>query len=126
MKTGKISQLWVQGLLMAAVIAVAVPMPEVALAQLSTTVDTSQQTVFNPVLKVLSFACYVIGGVLGVAGIMKFKQHSENPTNAPLSHGFSRVGAGAALLALPFLMGVFNQTARQTLSGTSTFTPFGF
>ena len=57
-------------------------------------------------MALLSYASYAIGGVLVVAGVMKFKHHAENPTNAPLAHGFARVGAGAALLALPFLMGL--------------------
>lgn len=125
MNRQKLTTLWIQALTLAVLAVVVMPMPE-ALAQLSSTVETSQSNVFNPILKLLSFACYIIGAVLAVAGILKFKQYSENAQTHPLSHGFARVGAGAALLALPFLMGVLNQTARTTLNGTSTFTPFGF
>lgn len=118
---------WMQGLLMAAVVAAALPIPDLAFAQLSSATTNSQSSVFQPIVQLLSFASYVIGGVLVVAGVMKFKHHAENPTQAPLQHGFSRVGAGAALLALPYLMGVANSTASSTFgSGTSSFTAFTF
>ena len=119
-------KIWMQGLLMAAVIATAVPMSGLAWADLQSSASTSQTSVFGPILQLLSYASYVIGGVLVVAGVMKFKHHAENPTNAPLAHGFARVGAGAALLALPFLMGLANSTATDTLQGTSSFQAFHF
>jgi len=119
-------KLWLHGLLMAAVVATALPLPDLAFAQLSSAAPLSQNNVFNPILQLLSYASYVIGGVLVIAGVMKFKHHAENPTNAPLAHGFSRVGAGAALLALPYLMGLANSTAQGTLTGQSHFNPFTF
>jgi len=115
-----------QGLLMSAVIATAVPLPDLAFAQLSTAAGTSQSQVFAPMLQILSYACYIIGGVLVVGGVMKLKHHSENATTTPLSHGFSRLGAGAGLLALPYLMGLANSTATNTLGTRSTFQPFTF
>lgn len=125
MNRERLTTLWAQALTLAILAAVIMPIPE-ALAQLDPTVEATRSNVFGPILKLLSFACYVIGGVLAVAGILKFKQYSENAQTHPLSHGFARIGAGAALLALPFLMGVLNQTARTTLNGTATFTEFGF
>ncbi len=126
MKKVNLKNLWVQGLLMAAVVAAAVPMPDVVFAQLSSAATTSQTSVFQPILQILSFASYVIGGVLVIGGVMKIKAHSEQQTQVPLSHGLSRLGAGSALLALPYLMGLANTTASQTMTSRSTFNAFTF
>lgn len=126
MKKENLTKLWVQGLLMAVVVAAALPIPDVAFAQLSSAASTSKDSVFGPILQLLSFAAYVIGGVLVIGGVMKCKHHTENPTNTPLSHGIARLGAGSALLALPYLMGLANQTASTTMQSTSTFHQFTF
>ena len=126
MKKANLMNLWTQGLLMAAVVAAALPVPDLAWAQLSGSVQQSQISVFNPLLTALSYGCYTIGGFLGIGGIMKLKAHSENPTNAPLAHGIGRVAAAAGFLALPSVMGVLNATSTTTLQGTSSFKPFTF
>ncbi len=126
MKKANLTNLWVQGLLMAAVIAAAAPISGDAFAQLSSSVTASRDSVFTPVLQLLSFACYVIGGVLVIGGVMKFKHHAENPTQGSMSHGFARTGAGAALLAMPSLMHVLNSTANNTLQGSGGLSTFTF
>jgi len=126
MKNEKIKNLWLQGLLMAAVVGTAIHVPDMAFAQLSTASTTSQNTVFTPILTLLSFACYVIGGVLVIGGVMKIKHHTENPTQTPMSHGFARAGAGATLLALPYLMGLASRTATDTMTTTTSFSKFTF
>jgi len=126
MKNVRLTNLWVQGLMMAAVVAAALPVPDIAWAQLSTSVANSQQQVFNPLLSALSYGCYTIGGFLGIAGIMKLRQHAENPTNAPLTHGIGRVAAAAGFLALPSVMGMLNSTSNTTLSGGANFRAFNF
>ena len=126
MKAENLKSTWMQGLLLAAVVAAALPIPDLAFAQLSASASTSQTSVFAPILQILSYASYVIGGVLVIGGVMKFKHHAENPSQTPLTHGFSRVGAGAALLALPYLMGLANSTANTTMTGTSTLKQFTF
>jgi hypothetical protein len=126
MEKVNLKSLWIQGLLMAVVIAAALPVPDLALAQLSATAQTSKTSVFAPILMLLSFAAYVIGGVLVISGIMKIKHHTENQTSTPLSHGIARLGAGSVLLALPYLMGLANQTASSTMQNTSTFQQFTF
>ena len=45
----------------------------------------------------------MIGILLGVLGILKIKDHVENPANAPLAHGAIRLAAGGGLLALPIV-----------------------
>ena len=51
----------------------------------------------------LSALSYMFGILLGVLGIMKIKDHVENPGNEPLKNGAIRLAAGGALLALPIV-----------------------
>lgn len=51
----------------------------------------------------LTALSYMFGILLGVLGIMKIKDHVENPGNAPLKDGAIRLAAGGALLALPII-----------------------
>jgi hypothetical protein len=126
MKNEKIKNMFLQGLLMATVLGTAIQIPDMAFAQLSTAANTSQNTVFTPILTLLSFASYVIGGILTIGGVMKVKAHTENAAQNPLQHAFGRVGAGATLLALPYLMGLASRTATETLTTTSSFQKFTF
>jgi hypothetical protein len=90
-----------QGLLMAATIAMALPMPDMVWAQnLNTSVTTVHQGLLN-MPNIIAGAFYIGGAAMIGAGSLKLKAHAENPTNAPLGHGLGRIGAGAALIALP-------------------------
>lgn len=51
----------------------------------------------------ISIVSYMAGLALGVLGVLKLKDHVENPSQTPLKDGAVRLGAGGALLALPFL-----------------------
>ena len=51
----------------------------------------------------LSAISYMFGIVLGVLGVMKIKDHVENPSQTPLKDGAIRLAAGGALFALPIL-----------------------
>jgi len=46
---------------------------------------------------------YLVGLLLGVLGVLKIKDHVENPTNAPLKDGAVRLAAGGALFAFPMV-----------------------
>lgn len=52
----------------------------------------------------LSFFAYLFGLVFAVAGILKLKEHVENPNQTPLKDGVIRFGVGGALFALPTLI----------------------
>lgn len=56
---------------------------------------------------------YLIAIILGVLGIMKIKDHVENPSQTPLKEGAIRLAAGGALFALPIIM----DAMMTTLSG---------
>ena len=58
----------------------------------------------------LSALSYLFGILLGVLGIMKIKDHVENPTNTPLKDGAIRLAAGGALFALPIIFEAMFET----------------
>jgi hypothetical protein len=46
---------------------------------------------------------YMFGILLGVLGILKVKDHVENPSQTPLKDGAIRLAAGGGLFALPIV-----------------------
>jgi len=46
---------------------------------------------------------YMLGILLGVLGILKIKEHVEQPTQTQLKDGAIRLGAGGGLFALPIV-----------------------
>jgi hypothetical protein len=46
---------------------------------------------------------YMMGLLLGVLGILKLKDHVENPSNTPMKDGAIRLAAGGALFGLPIV-----------------------
>ena len=63
----------------------------------------------------LSGLSYMMGMLLCVLGILKIKDHVENPGNAPLKDGAIRLAAGGGLFAIP----IISQAALNTI-GTDT------
>ncbi|MFK7838982.1 MAG: hypothetical protein AB8B83_01515 [Bdellovibrionales bacterium] len=51
----------------------------------------------------ISGLAYLFGTLIGVLGIMKIKDHVENPTQTPLKDGAVRLAAGGGLFALPII-----------------------
>ena len=45
----------------------------------------------------------MLGTLLGVLGVLKLKDHVENPSQTQLSHGVTRLAAGGALFAFPII-----------------------
>ncbi len=68
----------------------------------------------------LSALSYMFGILLGVLGIMKIKDHVENPGNEPLKNGAVRLAAGGALLALPIVFEAMFQTIGSDQTGATT------
>lgn len=61
----------------------------------------------------LAAVSYLFGVLLGVLGVMKIKDHVENPTQTPLKDGAIRLAAGGALFALPILFEAMFETIGQ-------------
>ncbi len=63
----------------------------------------------------ISAVSYLFGMLLMVLGVMKIKDHVENPTQEPLKNGAIRLAAGGGLFAIPIL----SEAALSTI-GTGT------
>ena len=58
----------------------------------------------------LTGLAYMFGILIGVLGILKIKDHVENPGQTPLKDGAVRLAAGGALFALPIVYEAMFQT----------------
>lgn len=72
----------------------------------------------------LSAVSYLFGLLLGVLGVMKIKDHVENPSQTPLKDGAIRLAAGGALFAIPMIyeagkntIGAGGVTSQASLTG---------
>ena len=53
---------------------------------------------------------YLFGILLAVLGVLKIKDHVENPTQTPLKDGAIRLCAGGLLFAIPILLEAMTET----------------
>ena len=90
-----------QSLLLAAVVAAALPLTGSAFAQNLTESVEQVHTGISQIPNIVAGLFYIGGAALIGAGALKLKTHAETPGQVPLGHGLGRIGAGAALIALP-------------------------
>ena len=57
----------------------------------------------NQLPSLISALSYLAGLTLGTLGVLKIKDHVENPTQTPLKEGAIRLATGGALLSLPII-----------------------
>ncbi len=62
----------------------------------------------------LTAIAYIMGVIFAVLGILKIKDHVENPSQTPLKEGAIRLAAGGALFTVPLIT-----EAMQDLVGSS-------
>jgi len=74
------------------------------------TIAKSITTSIQDLPGLLTALAYMFGILLGVLGVMKIKDHVENPTQTPLKDGAIRLAAGGALFALPMLFEAMFET----------------
>ena len=67
----------------------------------------------------LTGLAYMFGILLGVLGIMKIKDHVENPTQTPLKDAAIRLLCGGALFSLPIILEAMTNTVGSG-AGTSS------
>lgn len=65
----------------------------------------------------ISIVAYIAGLAMAVFGIMKIKEHVDNPGQVKLKDGIIRLGVGGALLALPFVLNVMTNTLSNGQAG---------
>ncbi len=58
----------------------------------------------------ISAVAYLFGVLLAVLGILKIKDHVENPSQTPLKDGVIRLVIGGFLFALPILLEAMTET----------------
>lgn len=78
------------------------------------------KTQIGSLTDLIGAASFIVGLVFGASGLLKFKQHSENPQGTPLSHAMVRLVVAGALIALPAVLG----TSVGTLFGADNNTDF--
>lgn len=62
----------------------------------------------------LTGVAYLLGLMLGVLGVLKVKDHVENPSQTPLKDGAIRMASGGALFALPIVYEAMQNTIGTT------------
>ncbi len=58
----------------------------------------------------LTAISYLMGLLFAVLGVLKIKDHVENPTQKPLKDGAIALAAGGALFALPIVLEAMRET----------------
>ena len=81
-----------------------------ATAQVSNVGDVAAglQAQVGDIADLVGAAAFLLGICLAIMGLLKFRQHSQNPNDpsARLSSAFTLVFVGAALVAVPTTLGV--------------------
>ena len=68
------------------------------------------ETSISGIPGLISGVSYMMGILLGVLGILKIKDHVENPSSAKLQEGAIRLAAGGGLFALPIVYEAMRNT----------------
>lgn len=71
----------------------------------------------------LSALAYMFGILLGVLGVMKIKDHVENPSQTPLKDGAIRLAAGGGLFALPIIYNAMQNTLNPSAEAQKVISP---
>lgn len=74
------------------------------------TIAANMTTSIQDLPGLLAALSYLFGILLGVLGVMKVKDHVENPTQTPLKDGAIRLAAGGGLFALPIMFEAMLET----------------
>lgn len=78
----------------------------------------NMETSISGIPGLISGVSYMMGILLGVLGILKIKDHVENPSQAPLQQGAIRLAAGGGLFALPIVYEAMQQTIGDNTGAT--------
>jgi len=82
----------------------------------NTIVDNMDNSISN-IPGLISGVAYMMGIMLGVLGILKIKDHVENPGQTKLQDGAIRLAAGGGLFALPIVYEAMRNTIGNDGSG---------
>ena len=79
----------------------------------------NMETSISGIPGLISGMSYMMGILLGVLGILKIKDHVENPGQTPLQHGAIRLAAGGGLFALPIVYEAMRSTIGTDTTGVA-------
>lgn len=65
---------------------------------------------FANLARLITGAAYIAGLGFALSALLKFKQHKDNPQQIPIGTPIALLFIGAALVFLPTILGVANQT----------------
>jgi intracellular multiplication protein IcmD len=74
------------------------------------TVATNLTSTFGNLAQLITAVSYVAGMGFGMASILKFKAHKDNPQQIPIGTPIALLFVAAALLFLPSLFGIAGET----------------
>ncbi len=74
------------------------------------TIVTNMEESIQSIPGLISGVSYMMGILLGVLGVLKIKDHVENPGQTPLQQGAIRLAAGGGLFALPIVYEAMRNT----------------
>lgn len=68
----------------------------------------------------ITIVAYIAGVVFAVLGVLKVKEHVENPQQTPLKSGAAYLAVGGALFALPFMIEIMTNAVNGGDTSTAT------
>lgn len=77
----------------------------------------------NQVPGLITGVSYMMGILFGVLGVLKIKDHVENPGQTPLQQGAIRLAAGGGLFALPIVYEAMTTTINAGDAGAAPTVP---
>lgn len=119
---------------LALIMAALMALPDVAFAQSTGSSGSSTTTLgfmtyffaseeLTYIPNLIAAVCYIVGIGMMVGGVMKLKDHAENPGQNKMAPGVARMFAGSALVTLPTFMG-WVQNTMMIVGSTVPFTSF--
>jgi intracellular multiplication protein IcmD len=78
----------------------------VAAATTVATLATNLKSTIGSLVDIIKYGCWLAGTGFLVGGIMKFKQHKDNPTQVTVGQPIALIVIAAALLFMPTLIDI--------------------
>ncbi|MDD3182886.1 MAG: hypothetical protein PHD48_08810 [Alphaproteobacteria bacterium] len=110
--------------LMASVLALALPELSFAQNTVGEILTTTSQTQVKPAATLIAALCYVGGSVSIISGALSLRKHADNPASEPMGKGITRLLVGAAIMSLPYLSGVLQETVFGDSNDEAQYTDF--
>lgn len=120
--------LWSQSFVAAAVLGTALSLAGPALAEVTDFKSFAQNLVNNQLVVLpdfISAVCYIIGIVFIAQGVMRLKEHADNPNSAKLPPALGRLLVGGAIVSLPVLAAVVQKSMGIGSTAATPFKGFG-